>query len=340
MEEFPVIKANHFKILTILTIITSLCLGVYVYSAKEVTIFLDDDTIEILSYKNTLGELLEKENIVLDEDAYIDTPLDTPLEDNMNIVIRTPKPYTLIVGDSKSEIKSAHVKVKDILEDGNIKLGEEDYTYPKLEDAALDGRIQVFKVKEITEETQEVIPYESIVNNSNRLDIGTVNILQEGKDGLKNIKIKKVFEDDKLVSEDIIEEEIIEKPIPKIVEKGTKNRLATSRGGARYKKAITMTATAYDLSYESCGKKPGDRYYGITASGTKAKVGTVAVDPRIIPLGTKLYVESLDGTKDYGFSVAEDTGGAIKNNRIDLFFNTNEEVKRFGRRKVKVYILE
>ncbi len=72
-----------------------------------------------------------------------------------------------------------------------------------------------------------------------------------------------------------------------------------------------MTATAYDLSYESCGKRPGDKYYGITASGTKARVGAVAVDPRVIPLGTKLYVESLDGTKDYGFCTAEDTGGGL-----------------------------
>ena len=51
-------------------------------------------------------------------------------------------------------------------------------------------------------------------------------------------------------------------------------------------------------------------------------------------------MESLDGTKDYGFCTAEDTGGAIKNNRIDLFFNTAKEVRNFGRRKVKVYILE
>ncbi len=56
--------------------------------------------------------------------------------------------------------------------------------------------------------------------------------------------------------------------------------------------------------------------------------------------GYKLYVESLDSTKDYGFCVAEDTGGAIKGNKIDLFFNTAGEVKQFGRRKVKVYILD
>ena len=341
MEEFSVIKANHFKILTVLTIAASLSLGAYIYTAKEVSISVDDDTREVISYDNTVEELLKAEGITLNKGTYINVPLDIKLEDNMNIIIKTPKPYTLTIGDTQTKVESVHVKVNDILKDLDIKLEEKDYTYPELNDeVAIGGEIKVIKVKEVVEETKEVIPHENIVNNSNKLDIGVVKVVQEGKDGLKNVKIKKVFENDKLVSENVIEEETIEKPIPKIVEKGTKNRLASSRGSTRYKKAITMTATAYDLSYESCGKRPGDKYYGITASGTKARVGAVAVDPKVIPLGTKLYVESLDGTKDYGFCTAEDTGGAIKNNRIDLFFNTAQEVKNFGRRKVKVYILE
>lgn len=341
MEEFSVKKANHFKILTVLTIAASLSLGAYIYTAKEVSISVDDDTREVISYDNTVEELLKAEGITLNKGAYINVPLDTKLEDNMNIIIKTPKPYTLTIGDVQDEVVSVHVKVKDILKDMNIELGEKDYTYPELNDNVVTGgEIKIFKVKEVVEETQEVIPHENIVNNSNKLDIGVVKVVQEGKNGLKNIKVKKVFENDKLVSENVIEEKTIEKPVPKIVEKGTRNRLASSRGNTRYKKAITMTATAYDLSYESCGKKPGDKHYGLTASGTKARVGAVAVDPRVIPLGTKLYVESLDGTKDYGFCIAEDTGGAIKNNKIDLFFNTAKEVRNFGRRKVKVYILE
>ena len=70
------------------------------------------------------------------------------------------------------------------------------------------------------------------------------------------------------------------------------------------------------------------------------QIHIVAVDPKVIPLGTKLYIQSLDGTKDYGFAIAEDTGGAIKGNKIDLFFESSEQVYKFGRRKVKVYILK
>ena len=101
-----------------------------------------------------------------------------------------------------------------------------------------------------------------------------------------------------------------------------------------------MNATAYDLSFASTGKRPGDRGWGITASGTRARPGVVAVDPKVIPLGTTLYIQSLDGSKDYGFAIAEDKGGAIKGNRIDLFYDSNSEAMNFGRRQVKVYILK
>ncbi|WP_213974861.1 3D domain-containing protein, partial [Tepidanaerobacter acetatoxydans] len=64
------------------------------------------------------------------------------------------------------------------------------------------------------------------------------------------------------------------------------------------------------------------------------RVGVAAVDPKVIPLGTRVYVDG------YGFARAEDTGGAIKGDKIDLFFNTSEETKRFGRRWVTVYVLK
>jgi 3D (Asp-Asp-Asp) domain-containing protein len=106
--------------------------------------------------------------------------------------------------------------------------------------------------------------------------------------------------------------------------------------------ALTMRATAYDLTVESCGKRKGHPAYGITKSGTKAVVGrTVAVDPNIIPLGSKL---SIKFPKEYkrldGIYIAEDTGSAVKGDIIDIFLGENEpEVDIFGCRKVTVYVL-
>lgn len=97
----------------------------------------------------------------------------------------------------------------------------------------------------------------------------------------------------------------------------------------RYRKAVTMTSTAYEPGPRSCG--PNAK--GITSCGLKAGYGIVAIDPRVIPYGTRVFVEG------YGFAVAGDTGGAIKGNKIDVGFLTVPECMQWGRKKVKVYIL-
>jgi len=166
-------------------------------------------------------------------------------------------------------------------------------------------------------------------------------VVQEGADGTKESVYQECYIDGRLISRTLEEEIVYVKPVDEIIEVGTKEYAAVaSRSGFRYKNELDMVATAYDLSYESTGKNPGDPYYGITASGAKAQLGTVAVDPRVIPLGTKLYVASTDGSPDYGFATALDTGGAIKGNRIDLFMESNSDAYKFGIRQVKVYILE
>ena len=95
-----------------------------------------------------------------------------------------------------------------------------------------------------------------------------------------------------------------------------------------------MVATAYTAGPESTGKSPGMPGYGITYSGMRVRPGVVAVDPRVIPLGTYLYVEG------YGYSIAADTGGsAISGNRIDLYMERLADAYNWGRRTVKVYVL-
>lgn len=341
MEKSHTNKAKALKVITILAISATLSLGAYMLSAKDVVLTIDGKDEEVKTYSNTIEELLEERKILIDKYTYINLPLDTKLEDNMNIIIETSKPYTISMGEIKNEIVSIYTTVGDILKDQKIELDEDDYTYPDIdEEVAPGGEIAIFKVEKVLEEVEEIIPFQSLAKKTDELDIGQERVAQEGENGLKKITISKKYENGKLIGEEVVDEIVVKESVPKIVEKGTRSVRTSSRGSFRYKKVLTMTATAYDLSYESTGKKPGDKWYGITASGTKARPGVVAVDPDVIPLGTKLYVESLDGTPDYGFCVAEDTGGAIKGNKIDLFFSTAEEVAKFGRRKVKVYILE
>lgn len=113
---------------------------------------------------------------------------------------------------------------------------------------------------------------------------------------------------------------------------------------------IRMKATAYDLSYKSCGKTPDHPAYGITKSGTRATVGrTVAVDPEVIPLGSRLYITFPEEYAHLnGEYIAEDTGSLIKGNSIDIFFGEDKEgstevydnAMEFGVRYVDVQVLE
>ncbi|WP_416198885.1 MAG: DUF348 domain-containing protein [Sporanaerobacter sp.] len=343
MDEFSVKPKRYLKITTILAIAAIICLGIYEEKTKTVTICIDDSKKTIRTLKPTVGDVLQSEGIKLEEGGYISHKATDKLKKDTTITIKTPKIYKIKFGEKTLEVKSTEDTVENILKDVNIDLDENDYTYPALSAKVNPmDEIEVVNVDEIVETVKKDIPFEEVVRKTNKLEKGTSKVVQEGKTGLKEIQVKKVFKNGQLVSEKLISEKLVSNPIPKVIEKGTKEKeiYVSSRGNVRYKKVLTVVATAYDLSYASCGKRPGDRGYGITASGTKARPGVVSVDPRVIPLGTKLYVESLDGRSDYGFAVAEDTGSAIKGNRIDLFFTSGKEAKIFGRRKVKVYILE
>jgi 3D (Asp-Asp-Asp) domain-containing protein len=197
-------------------------------------------------------------------------------------------------------------------------------------------------VKEIKYEIdRDSVEFETKVVYNDEKYVDQEEVIQNGSNGMKKSVYEESYLDGKLISKELSEEIIYKKPVDKIIEKGTKEYVvATSRGGFRYTNEMDSIATAYDLSYASTGKNPGDPYYGITASGTKAQPGTVAVDPKVIPLGTKLYIASTDGSPDYGFATALDTGGAIKGNRIDLFIEDGTKANNYGIRKVKVYILE
>lgn len=121
------------------------------------------------------------------------------------------------------------------------------------------------------------------------------------------------------------------------IEPQTKENVQIKVNTPKEEKAVYMgdfVATAYCVCYKCCGKTPQHPAYGITASGKRATPGrTVAVDPNVIPLGSTVIV---NGTEFY---VAEDTGKAIKGNRLDICFSTHEEALQFGRRCVEVEVI-
>jgi 3D (Asp-Asp-Asp) domain-containing protein len=175
---------------------------------------------------------------------------------------------------------------------------------------------------------REPIPYPTLRRSSSELRAGTSKTLRVGINGEKAVTYSVTANEDGTEKRQVLSSEVLKKPVPEIVATG-RGKLA-SRGYFSGRRVITMSATGYSPAPEENG---GNRS-GRTATGLKIGHGVVAVDPSFIPLGTRLYIEG------YGYAVAADTGGAIKGNRIDLGHETKREGNAFGRRKVKVHILD
>lgn len=238
--------------------------------------------------------------------------------------------------------KTSCKTVKELLSDLKIKVDDDDIVIPDLDtELKGEGKISIIKVDVKVIEKEVEAPFKTIKKKNKELTHKQSKILIQGVNGKNKVKCKEYYAGDKLIKEEVIHVETLVKPIDQVFEEGTKDVFTNDRGDFTARKAIKMVATAYEAGPRSTGKRPGDKGYGITASGARAKRGTVAVDPRVIPLGTKLYIKSLTpGVPDYGFAIAQDTGGAIKGNKIDLFMDTVWECLQFGRRPVMVYILQ
>jgi len=307
-----------------------------------ITIEDESRIYEIESFDKTVSDVLVYAGIVLGPNDVIEPPLESSINGETRILIS--RSFDLLIRDGEEEITLTTTKhtVREILEENNIEIGNLDIVKPFVDAKIFEGgHINITRVWDeyLVESTD--IPYFTEINLVNDLKDQEIELIQTGENGLKEITYQIRYENGKMMSRNFVKEEIVKDPVSEIKNKGSEELFVTSRGlPFRYSKVLICEATAYDLSYESCGKYPDHPAYGITYSGTQARPGVIAVDPRVIPLGSKVYVESLDSTKDYGFASAEDTGSAIKGNKIDLFIGDNRSALRYGRRSVKVYIIE
>lgn len=294
---------------------------------KTITITIDGQATEVATFKTTVEGVLEKNLIELSEKDKVQPALNDKIAKNDVINITKAKDINIKVDGQELQIQSAEANVKDMLVAEGIDLSDLDRVEPVVETEISEGLdIMITRVEERVITQSQAIEYETVVKNDDSLDNTVVKTVQEGVQGEKQITLKVTLEDGQEVDRKVIEEKIVKEPIEKQVVKGTMNTLVISRGETlKYKKKMVMEATAY----------AGDT---ITATGTVPKrnpngLSTIAVDPRVIPLGTKVYIEG------YGYAIAEDTGGAIKNNIIDLFLNSSQECYSWGRRNVNLYIV-
>ena len=154
-------------------------------------------------------------------------------------------------------------------------------------------------------------------------------VVSPGQAGEKVVTYRLTLHDGVEVAREVVGEEITVQPVEEVVCRGAGGELVIDGETYNSSRGINMRATAYTTENKSWKR---------TASGTTARVGAVAVDRDVIPLGTKLYIVAADGTWCYGIATAEDTG--VKGNKVDIFLNTYNECIYFGVRDAVVYVLE
>lgn len=323
--------------LVVLTVLTVLICN----TRKTIIVSIDGKDKEITTFSSNYKRALSNNGITVGPKDKTTPSLDSKVEKGSKIFVKKAVNVKVAVDGKQLNVQTAENDVEEMLKAENINLKEFDKVCPSKNSIIKDGlKIAVTRVR--TKDVKEIKPvdYNTVVKKDENMDQGNNKTLQEGQLGQKEVLTKVIYENGKEISRKIIAETIKKQPVEKIVAMGALSVYTPSRGiRIPYTTSMRMRATAYMADYDSTGKNPGDPDFGITTSGTVAKreedgYSSVAVDPRVIPLGTKLYIDG------YGYAIAEDTGGAIKGNRVDLFFNSNSEVDNWGVKWVDVYVVK
>ncbi len=300
---------------------------------KNLYVIRDGDSITVHeSYASSATDALDEAGIHIGVYDYVSLP-EAPLSGGMaQVVIQRSLRVTIQVDGERTSVYTVGDTVGSVLSRYGITLGGQDKVIPAMESPVTDGmNIQVVRCTSKTVDVLQNIPFETIRTASNSLPYGTEKVTQAGKTGQKKMTYVARLEDGVEVSRQLVTETVLTNPQNELISYGTGGTVTAPDGQVlTYSRMLECTATAYSTEGQS---------NKLTAIGTVCRVGAIAVDPKVIPLRSRVYVEAANGTWIYGVAVCEDTGGAIKGNKVDLYFNTQSECYNFGVRKCKVYVL-
>lgn len=312
--------------LLVAVLVASLVATGYIWAQKKVTITVDEATYEIKTMKNYVHECIAQAGINMGPQDAVNLPLEARISSGTKIELYRGGPVTIIADGKTVTLVTAKATVADAVQAAGFVLQEQDQTVPDRATRFRPGmEIRVIRVTEKIEAREKSVPFLVEKRADDTLEKGLTHVVQVGHDGVKREKVRVRYEDGREVAVAILEEQLVSAPQPEIILMGTRDTLQTSRGTVRFKRVMEMEASAY-LPTDGSAE-------GITATGIPARHGIVAVDPKVIPLGSRVYV------KGYGMALAADTGGAIVGNKIDLCMESANEAWSFGRRSVKVYVL-
>lgn len=316
-------RSPTFKLVLAALVLVVLSFSGYAVLHKEVTVVDGDSRIKVSTFASSVGKLLEQKEIRLGSSDAVEPGLDTALKEGCTVKIFRAFTVTITADGKEKTLETPEKKVEEILQAVGIPVGDQDIVHPEL-NTVINGeteiKVQRVAWKEVVEEKS--IPYQEITKRDSTLNKGVTKLITKGIQGTEKSRYKVTYVDGKKTKRELLETVVSKKPQSQVVAVGTVQ--LASRGGRSFTfdRQMSVVATAYTHTGRN------------TYTGRKPGVGTISVDPRVIPLGTRLYVEG------YGYGVAQDVGRAIVGNRIDVFLESEAAARKWGRKTVKVYVLK
>jgi len=323
------LKMLRYPLIMCGALIASICLAVTVYAedVKTVSVNFNGELIELTTDEITVEEALLDAGIKLEDNMIVSCDTNALMSTVDSIDITQKNETVLSVPGISYEFPEISYQPADF-ESINVADRSDIETMTSVDTQAPTAKIETsYEIVEWTEE------FETEYRADNSMYEGNSKVVQQGVNGIRTVKyvIKKI--DGQIISKDLVTSEVTTEPVNKIVIYGTKQQTVTGKG-----KAIPYTKVY--SSFKATAYTACEKWGHATASGMYAQVGVIAVDPSVIPMGTKVYIEGINGAGDYGYAIAGDTGGSIKGNIIDLYKNSESECNRWGVKYVNIYVLE
>jgi len=305
-------------------------------AAKPIKVAMGDERRTIWTTADTVKELIQQEDIDVTEHDRIEPALDTVIKNDLSLTIDKAFQITLNVGEEeKQHVWTTSTTVADFLKNQDVQLNELDKVEPALTDELTEkSNVTVTRIEKVTDVVEEPIAFNVVEKKDDNIEKGVQKVINSGKEGKQEKHYEVTIENGQEVTRKLLKTETVQKSEDRVVALGTKvvqtSTTVASRGNDSVSKEFYVNSTAYTASCNGCS--------GTTATGVNLKANpnakVIAVDPNVIPLGTKVYVEG------YGYAVAADTGSAIKGNKIDVFLSSKSAAYRWGSKRVKIKILE
>ena len=268
------------------------------------------------------------------------------------------KDITLVVDGKKKEISTFTGNVEELLIEQEVKYDTNDIINLPLDTKLTDGmNVEVTDVMVEIEKESKVVDFETEIVKDSEMKKGTTSVSIEGKNGENELVYEVTYHNGKQVGKKFIEENVITNPVNKVVKEGTKEEIKVEEVKEVKKEEepkiieepvkeettkeveqVKETSESSEVSNLGTHMVVESTSYcqgSVTATGTQARWGVIAVDPNVIPFGTKVYIPQFDKV-----FIAEDTGGAIKGNKIDIFMENSDDAINWGRRNIDIYILK